>query len=311
MAFYGYSSLQPSGPVTATANNQVIEGLSITSASGDAVTVNGFNNVTIRNCAIHHAGGRGINGANCSGLSVDHVDIIASDAQPTGQNPSAAYNNIELFNATGAQLTNLRLTGGSTGIYLISCASAVAQYIEGHNFRGPYPRGQLAQFDKSGGAQLLDFSVENDVNVAWTEDSVSIFQSLNAVVARGLIDGNNSPSGWGVLFEAGSTGTCTDVDAVNWSNGGIATANCSGIIFTRCRAKNSYSPCAQSRGVPSSGSRAFGAFGTGSGHEFRACRYFNLADPVNPLVVPNASVVDIVSGDFTPRAAIRVTGLPS
>ena len=58
---------------------------------------------------------------------------------------------------------------------------------------------------------LEDFYCKND-NTSWTEDSVSIYRSSNASVRRGLIDGNNSPTG-GVdnadtLLLPGSSSSC-------------------------------------------------------------------------------------------------------
>jgi len=90
---------------------------------------------------------------------------------------------------------------------------------------GPFPRGQCVQFDKCNNSILEDFSCEND-NSSYTEDNVNVFESNNVTVRRGLIDGNNSPSGDGVMYECGdkahaymTSGLVENVDSVHQGNG--------------------------------------------------------------------------------------------
>ena len=39
--------------------------------------------------------------------------------------------------------------------------------------------------------------------ISYTEDNVNVFEPNNVALRRGLVDGNNSPSGDGVMFECG------------------------------------------------------------------------------------------------------------
>jgi hypothetical protein len=41
--------------------------------------------------------------------------------------------------------------------------------------------------------------------MCWTEDNISVYQSDNVTVRRGVIDGNNSPAGDGVMLESGGS----------------------------------------------------------------------------------------------------------
>jgi len=50
---------------------------------------------------------------------------------------------------------------------------------------------------------LEEWSCVND-DTAWTEDSISVWRSSNATLRNGLVDGNNSPTGVGVMFEGDS-----------------------------------------------------------------------------------------------------------
>ena len=67
--------------------------------------------------------------------------------------------------------------------------------------RGPYPRGQLVQFDKSNDCLLEDFSVVNRPGQSWVEDNISVYRSSKCVIRRGLVDGNDSPGGVGIMVE--------------------------------------------------------------------------------------------------------------
>lgn len=54
---------------------------------------------------------------------------------------------------------------------------------------------------------------------SWTEDSVSFWRAKDFVLKKGIIDGNNSPSGVCQMAEASAHGitggTVEDVDAIN------------------------------------------------------------------------------------------------
>ncbi len=143
----------------------------------------------------------------------------------------------------------MRLTRGSSGIYLVECPDSQLSFLEGHDFRGPFPRGQLVQWDKSNNGLLADFPVINPPG-SWPEDNVNIYQSSNVTVRRGFIDGNNSPSGVGVIFDGGpSTGLVEDVDAVRMGNGCFSDYDGGeGVVFRRTRCRDNICG-SQGRGV--------------------------------------------------------------
>ena len=154
---------------------------------------------------------------------------------------------------------------------------AVLQGIEGYDFRGPMPRGQLVQFDKSPNSSLSDFYVHNDPKVAFTEDNVSVFQSDNVTIQRGVIDGNNSPSGQGVIFEFSNNGTVSHVDTIHMGNGSFASyGNNNTFDYTR-----SFDNIAadQGRGAPMSGAVIWTL--NGDGNTVTHSSYQNPAVPNN------------------------------
>ena len=159
--------LRPSGPVQASANGQVIEGLDIT-ATGTAhgVRVSGFSGVTVRNCRIRHASGRGIYATSAPNTLIEDVDIACTAAPAAGANANSSMNNIELQNATGSIVRRARLRDGSCGVYALTSHQIRLSFIEGYDHRGPFPRGQVVQFNQCLNPVLEDFSSENQGNVA-------------------------------------------------------------------------------------------------------------------------------------------------
>ena len=54
---------------------------------------------------------------------------------------------------------------------------------------------------KSDGGSLTDFTCINELDVAWPEDSISIYRSSNVEVTNGVIEGSNAPTGICLMFE--------------------------------------------------------------------------------------------------------------
>ncbi len=288
-------------------DGQIIESLHIVASSGAGIEVDGYSGIVIRNCLIEHAAGPGITFSSAANMHIENVDVVNTGAPASGANPSTDWNDIYGESSTGVVITHARVTRGSSGIYLQDSPGAQLSFIEGHDIRGPDPRGQLVQFNRCDDAVLEDFSVENGAT-SWPEDDVSIYQSSNVAVRRGLIDGDNSPSGDGVMFElsggSSSGGLCEDVDAVHMGNGCFAGYPATNVTFRRTRCRDNI--CTdQGRGVPSSGGLAWAGSPSSSNLQILASSYHGLC---STLVWDMAafSTVDLTDDDFTPRAPIRL-----
>lgn len=155
--------------------------------------------------------------STCRSLSVPGVNA-------TGPLPSSGAVAIAGSGSSGVRIHQVQVRGGSSGIYLVTCPLATVTFVEGHEMRGPFPRGQGVQFDKCNHSILTDFSCENS-NASWTEDNINVYESNNVTIRRGLIDGNNSPSGDGVMVESSgipglvTAGLVDSVDAIRQGNG--------------------------------------------------------------------------------------------
>lgn len=300
--------LEASGPVVADADGQVIENLHIVSTEGPAILVKGFKNVTIRNVWIEHAGGPGIAiGGGADDARIESVAIDNTAAPDKGKNLSDGLNNIECYAAARLTIDGARLVRGSSGVYLLECPDAKLGFLEGHDFRGPFPRGQLVQFNKSDRGVLEDFSVVNPQDTSWPEDNVNVYQSLDIQIRRGVIDGNNSPSGVGVIFDGDKAlGVVEDVDAIRMGNGCFSDyAGSDGVVFRRTRCRENICED-QGRGAPLSnalmwtGHPGFTKIRLEDSHYFASCNG-NLVWPAESF-----EVKELEELDFTMREPIKV-----
>jgi hypothetical protein len=259
----GACKLTESGPVTVSRDGQIVENLRIfTSSKQPGIYVEGKKNVTIRNCTITHRAqtvwpyGNGIYFTNADGLMILDVEVELVGVT-RGPLPDLHNYNINGISSEGVRIAGVRTTGGSTGIELNRCNGAHVSNFVAINMRGPYPRGQCFQCGESDNVILEDFYCYSD-NTSWTEDNLSLYRSSNVTVRRGLIDGNNSPTGVGVMFEQDDPvkhdGLCQDVDAVNMGDGCFSAYGGTNVRFLRARCKSNHCAGWAGRAKPTSGS---------------------------------------------------------
>ncbi len=300
----------PSGPITVTHNNQVISRLNITATNGPGITVTGFSGVVIDNVTIHHNGGPGIEVASAPSLTIRNADIVFDGAPAAGANPSSGANNIDCLQSPGLTVRNVRLTRGSSGIYLNRCTGSTLSYIEGHDQRGPFPRGQLVQWDNADHGSLTNFSDENSPATSWTEDNVNVYQSQYVTIRNGLVDTNTSPSGDGVIADNLSGNVLVEnVDAVHQSNGcfGAYGGGEHDVTFSHTRCADTV--CMLPRGAPLSGSLAWSMDPTAIAGDLNieSSQYENLCNLSNIVWDAGKLAIDQISpAMFTPRAPVRV-----
>jgi hypothetical protein len=302
--------LERSGPIRAEYNGQVIENLWVEAAGLEpAVDVTNFDGVVIRNLVVRHSVGPGIRVAGSANVLIENVRVINAAAPLRGPNTGyQAENRVNIlgYKASNLQVTKAYLEKGASGIYLLESDRAVLTQIQGFDFRGPFPRGQLVQFDKCINPVLDTFSVVNPGSTAWTEDAVNSYGSVNPVIRNGYIEGVNSPSGVGVLIEndvGGSGGLVENVDVRFWVNGAFSAASRSrDVTFRNVRAYDGLAIAAISdsagkrafdgsllptleqwagpnfRGVPLSGQEAFFAYNASSpaSVNYERAGYYNL-----------------------------------
>jgi hypothetical protein len=275
------SAVKRNGSVQTTHDGQVIENLDIYSA-GTGIEVL-HKNVIIRDVRVHHADGDGIRAKNANNLLIENVEIINTDP-PKGQRPEeAGYNNIEIVRSADVTIRDVTVREGSTGIYLAQSPRAEIAHVDGYDFHGPYPRGQFVQFDHSPDSTLKNFYTRSAAGESHVEDNVSVYASPRVRVENGVIDGNSSRSGVGVMVEDGSAGTIVkNVDVIHQGNGAFS-AYANNVTFVDVQAFDSFNHD-QGRGSPVSDGVQF----VGNGHNvvFDDATYTRPGNPENIVWQP-------------------------
>lgn len=313
-------SLRPSGTVFAHRDNEIIELLAITNLTGPGVVVDGFKNVTVRNVqVVHGEASVGIAVSNAAGLRITNVSVRLETASPPpsppGPLPSSEAVNVNIGLSPDVRVDGLRTKSGSSGIYLVGSPRATLSRIEARDARGPFPRGQCVQFDSCDDSVLEDFYCSNSANTSFTEDNVNVYRSNNVTLRRGVVDGNNSPAGAGIMIESGSvvglvtSGLVEDVDALHQGDGCFAAWGVANITFRRCRSAKTHCGGEAGRAKPLSGALVFAGGNEGkaitSGLRVEDSVYDDLC--VNNTLWPATAFakVDLKPRAFTPRAPVR------
>lgn len=307
--------LQPSGAVSFTSNGQTIQGLHITSTSGNAVTNSGFTDCVLKECKIDFQNGHGVNiGGGSTNFTMTDLDMTRTNST-TGITPLGAENNcINGTGSTGLVGTRLRFRDSSTGVYLVGCAAPVFSFLEGYNFRGPFPRGQLLQYDTCNSGIVQDFYCSCDLTNSFPEDNINLYLSSDVIVRRGLIDGNNSSSGIGVIFEqfggGVSGGLVEDVDVTHMGNGCFSAYSVGfDITFRRTRARDNWgNPSIYGRGNNLSNSLMWASGPGSTGNRILDSYYWN---SVNGNIMWDSSTLavpaEITQTNYTQRDPVILT----
>lgn len=140
-----------------------------------------------------------------------------------------------------------------------------------------------------------------------------------ATRVQGLIDGNNSPSGDGVMFESGGSaahgithGLVEDVTVTNQGNGCFGAWGVSNIVFKDVQVSHTHCNWTDGRSPPSSGALVFGAGAEGTppiqsaGIQIVNATYNTLCK--QNLFWPGSafSKMDAVEGGFAPSEPLHL-----
>ena len=210
-------------------SGDIIENKIIVTMPGQDTAVEFANkkDVTLRNVIIYHpANARGIRTFRTHNLRLENVEVIAYGnewgAQPCPTRaPFKGYGciNILVYNSEGLSMQNVRAENGSKGIAVVKSPGAVLDTVVVKNPRGPYPAGQCVQFSQSHYGSLTNFHCLSELDVAYNEDSISLWRSSHVTLKDGVIDGNNATTGQCVQVEGSKKGVTggliENVEAIN------------------------------------------------------------------------------------------------
>lgn len=248
-----------------------LENVKIIADGKPAISITGKSGFRIRNCEIWHRNASGIRFEGVNGLTIENCRIgyltpPAFDPARLLDSlllPALGFSNVVGVNSTNVQLVNLQVSNGSNGIFLSGVKDARLRYIEAHDPRGGLiegggsGNGHCVQFSNSENNVLEDFSCECNPASSRCGDNLSVLQSRNITIRRGMVQGNNSAKGVGVMFEhsfdKGQGGLVEDVDTIDMINGAFAAFPARWVTWRRVRAKNNI--CTAVGAAPASNAR--------------------------------------------------------
>ncbi|MGO9024327.1 MAG: hypothetical protein ACLQIQ_08535 [Beijerinckiaceae bacterium] len=312
------SSLFQSGPVQATADGQVFQSAVFNAVAGTAtVDLNGHSGIGLKNCVVYHNGGQGLKalvaGNGCWLDTVSFINLAAPAAGGSGgpyNSADVACRNIDLAGQTNFVVKDVYCQDGSRGIALANCTATMITRFHAQNMRGVNPAassvlaGQAISVAACVDFMLDDFYIYNDPANSFPEDNINLWEVLQAMLAGGLIDGNNSIDGAGIEVDLDS-GNCSisDIDALNMNNQGFGNWTTGGYnpTFTRCRVANMTASSWRGAGAGRVAFAGQPAGGNGS-EDFADCAYYNLGTAqsyTSQVSEPLVAITALTS--FTPR----------
>jgi len=210
------SALTPSGPIVINGQNgKVIQGLKITSTTGDCVQITNSTNITIQNSEIGPCAGNGINISGSNG-----VQIYDSYIHPETQSPSCCDNNDGILGQNGSQ--NLTIQGNviaysESNIEILDSSNVTVTgnfLLNPRNDASNASRGQNFQcWTGSLGTGCTSMTLQNNYALSSTdttlylypeqqEDSINFGYTNGAVVQNNYVTGGHSSSGCGLIADS-------------------------------------------------------------------------------------------------------------
>lgn len=182
-------------------SDSTISGLAITNPKGHCIQLSNCKNIKIVNCKLGPSKGNGVDIYSCQGITIE-------------------FNWMEEI---------------QSGVYALDSKSIVVENNQVKNVQGPFPRGQMAQFDKvNGGGSRINYNrCENIPEASYPEDAVNIYKSNGTeddpiqVIGNWIRGGGPSESGGGIMTGdgGGSYILVEDNILVNPGQYGIAIAS--------------------------------------------------------------------------------------
>lgn len=172
--FYRLVGYKPSPPLNIVGQtNLVISGLRITNSAGNGITISGSSNITVVNCWI----------GPCTGSA---VTISSSE---------------------GVTISSNRLEKAQSGVYVANSRQISITRNRCVDVQGPFPRGQLAQFNNvSGSGNSISSNVcVNTLGQSYPEDVINLYNSSGTptdpiqVIGNRIRGGGPSESGGGIM----------------------------------------------------------------------------------------------------------------
>ena len=330
-------NLESSGSITLrSGDSTVVQNLFIEAGLGVecAIDIKDLNNVVIKNVEIRHAN-VGICARNAANLTIENVRLISTSMPSTGphcehgvaecfhdkKNWANPNDRVAIFtiNAENSNYSRISIRGAATGFYVNDSPNTQVSSVTCEDMRGPFPRGQCAQFVRSDGSSIDNFYAKNIEGASHGEDNINAFKSDNVTVSNGLIDGNFSIHGIGVIADSGADDMrVLDVDVTNTANGALNVwSNDDATVGRNFYAENirvKNTQCESRQGlIPSSGGLIAANHPMSVNSRFVNVQYFNHCRKFTTFCMPgdscrlnNTGSADIREEDFTLKQPLKL-----
>ena len=179
----GYDGLATSPALRVeNATARTVSNLSITSDSGDCLVVTGGSDIVLEHLSIGPCAGNGIYlTGNVQRVTIR--DVYVHDAVGAG---------VSGYEAHGVTITDSHFARVSSGAYFDRCDAIRFERNSVLDVRGPFPRGQVIQFNnvRSAGNAVRCNVGENRAGESNPEDAINMFESAGTASDPILIEGN-------------------------------------------------------------------------------------------------------------------------
>ena len=134
----------------------------------EPIKLSGVDGMTISGLEISNPDGHCIELNNCHNIIIENCKLGAS-----------LMNGVNLFNCTNITIRQSSMHTVATGVYAQECKEISVTNIDVTNVQGPFPRGQMVQFNNVSGAG-------NEVNFNWQANG-DFVAGLQTVTAGGVV----------------------------------------------------------------------------------------------------------------------------
>ena len=163
-------------------------------------------------------------GPHCRpGLTVQKCKFTHRRHEPEKLYPVNTHNNIWIQKAVNVDIDSVYMERGESGLFAYRTNNLKVNNFYCRDMRGPFWRGQCVQVEESHYAYLSNFFIQQFLETSSGHDNINAFKSENATVVNGLIDGNWSRHGVGVISDKGAHNMV--VKNVDMTNQGVAGVN--------------------------------------------------------------------------------------
>jgi hypothetical protein len=210
----GFAGLAPSAPLTLTAaTGKTLSNLSITNPNGPCIAIHGGADLVLDHVSLGPCKG--------DGVSIDghatRVTIRNSYVHDT------TGNGVGTYQASGVTLTGSHFARISSGGYFAESTGVIVERCSVLNVQGPFPRGQLAQFNGvTGPSNAIRCNVmENRAGESNPEDGINLYVSSGTAASPIVVEGNRirgggpSTSGGGILLGDGGKTSAYQISRFN------------------------------------------------------------------------------------------------